>query len=90
MSATSSTRPRLLIAALVLAAVVVAIAGLSFSRKIQTFQPLGFQGVDRGVFLEVTAIESEGSGLELSDQILLVNGREYGELIDPASSRRRH
>ena len=69
---------------------VVAFAGLSFSRKAQTFQPLGFEGVDRGAFWQVTSVETLDSFLQSGDQILLVNGQEYGELADPARLLRRH
>jgi two-component system NtrC family sensor kinase len=90
MPSKSSARPQMLIVALVLAAAVVAFAGLSFSRKAQTFQPLGFEGVDRGAFWQVTSVEILDSFLQSGDQILLINGQEYGGLTDPASLLRRH
>ena len=86
----SSTRPQILIAALVLAAAVVAFAGLSFSRKAQTFQPLGFGGVDRGAFWQVTSVDSVDSALLPGDQILLINGQEFGQIADPKGLLRRH
>jgi len=85
-----NARPHLLIAALVLAAAVVAFAGLSFSRKAESFQPLGFEALDRGGSWEVTAVTTESSGLQVGDQILLINGQEYGQLADPTANLRRH
>ncbi len=90
MAVKSNTRPHLLLAALVLAAVVVAFAGLSFSRKAQTFQPIGFEAMDRGGSWEVTAITSEPSDLQVGDQILLINGQEYGQIPDASVLVRRH
>lgn len=62
--------------ALILAGVVVALGSASFIRKVDTFQPLGFEGrLSAGSWL-VTAVEP-GRGLEVGDRILLVNGREF-------------
>ena len=71
MVSRSNARPYLLIAALVLAATVVAFAGMSFSRKAQTFQPTGFEAKDRGGSWEILAVSSDQSGLRPGDQILL-------------------
>lgn len=90
MISKSNARPYLLIAALVLAATVVAFAGMSFSRKAQTFQPVGFEAVDRGGSWEVLTVSAEQSGLQSGDQILLINGQEYGQIPDAAALVRRH
>jgi len=90
MVSRSNARPNLLIAALVLAAAVVAFAGMSFSRKAQTFQPTGFEARDRGGSWEVVAVSSDPSGLRAGDQILLINGQEYGQIPDASALVRRH
>ena len=90
MESRSNARPHLLIAALVLAAAVVAFAGMSFSRKAQTFQPLGFEAVDRGGSWEILQVSDGASDLQAGDQILLINGQEYGQLPDPEGIVRRH
>lgn len=89
MTRTTPTRARPLIAALILAALVIAFAGLSFSRKASSFQPLGFSADDKGAYWQVTAIDHEDSGLLIGDQILLINGQEFGQLGDPTSALRQ-
>lgn len=90
MMSRSNARPYLLIAALVLATAIIAFAGLSFSRKAQTFQPVGFEAVDRGGSWEVLTVSSELSKLESGDQVLLINGQEYGQIPDASALIRRH
>jgi PAS domain S-box-containing protein len=89
MTRTTPTRARPLIAALILAALVIAFAALSFSRKATSFQPLGFSADDKGAYWQVTAVEHEDSGLLVGDQILLINGQEFGQLADPTGSLRQ-
>lgn len=89
MSMNARARHHLLLAALVLAAAVVACTGLSFARKVQTFQSIGFEAVDRGGSWEVTAVAAEPSALAVGDRILLVNGQEFGQLINPSAILRR-
>lgn len=89
MTRTTPTRARPLIAALILAALVIAFAGLSFSRKASSFQPLGFSADDKGAYWQVTAIDHEDSGLLIGDQVLLINGQEFGQLADPTSALRQ-
>jgi len=86
----SQARPQLMIAALILAAAVVAFAGLSFSRKAQTFQPVGFEAVDRGTYWQVETVDTESSSLLPGDQILLINGQELGRIGDPEGLIRHH
>jgi two-component system NtrC family sensor kinase len=90
MTAESKARPRLLIAALILAAAVVAFAGLSFSRKAQTFQPIGFEAIDRGGSWEIQSVAGGPGALQVGDQILLINGQEYGQISNPEAHVRRH
>jgi len=90
MVSRSNTRPYLLIAALVLAAAIVAFAGMSFSRKAQTFQPLGFEAADLGGSWEILAVSSDQSGLRAGDRVLLINGLEYGQVPDASALVRRH
>ena len=89
MTRTTPTRARPLIAALILAALVIAFAGLSFSRKASSFQPLGFAADDKGAFWQVTAVDHDDSGLLVGDQILLINGQEFGQLADPTGALRQ-
>ena len=89
MTRTTPTRARPLIAALILAALVIAFAGLSFSRKASSFQPLGFTADDKGAFWQVTSVDQDESGLLIGDQILLINGQEFGQLADPTGSLRQ-
>ena len=85
-----TTRPMLLVAALVLAVAVVGFTALSFARKAETFQSLGFVGIERGASWEVATVESESTGLAPGDQILLINGQELGQLSDPDTLLRQH
>ena len=89
MTRTTPTRARPLIAALILAALDIAYAGLSFSRKASSFQPLGFSADDKGAYWQVTAVEHEDSGLLVGDQVLLINGQEFGQLADPTGALRQ-
>ena len=68
---------------------VIAFAGLSFSRKASSFQPLGFSADDKGAFWQVTAVDNEDGGLLVGDQILLINGQEFGQLADPTGALRQ-
>ena len=70
-----------LIFALTLALVAVSLGGVSVLRKVQSFQPLGFQ-VERtasasGV-VGVAVVDNPTTGLETGDQIMLANGAEVG------------
>ncbi len=61
---------------LALALLAVGLGASSVHRKIEAFQPLGFEAAPvRGGF-EVVRVESPESGLKRGDQIVLVNGGE--------------
>jgi two-component system NtrC family sensor kinase len=63
---------------LALALLAVGLGALSVHRKIEAFQPLGFEAAafpGHGGF-EVTAVARPDSGLKQGDQIVLVNGGE--------------
>lgn len=76
-----------LICSLALAALAVVLGGVSVVRKVATFQPLGFQGsAPNGSAIEVTAVQSPGTGLRSGDLIVLVNG---SEIRSPASVAER-
>lgn len=60
--------------ALTLAAVLVGLAGLSVLRKVETFQPLGFESTPAAGARLVGAEPLEVTGLAAGDRILLVNG----------------
>jgi len=85
MAASRITRASLFIVALCLAAVVVVLGGLSFQRKVETFQPLGFSSVPAGEAVRVTAVDSPGTGLETGDQLLLVDGRTVSRAAELTS-----
>jgi hypothetical protein len=69
-----------LVLAIVLAGLVVAIGGVSSYRKIESFQPVGFDAhVDGGRWV-VDTVAAPSTGLRRGDQILLVNGQGYGQL----------
>ena len=70
-----------LIFALTLALAAVSLGGVSVLRKVQSFQPLGFQAerTDRASgTVGVAVVEDPATGLEPGDQILLANGAEVG------------
>src|ERR1700761_5912846 len=61
---------------LALAFLAVGLGGLSVSRKIEAFQPLGFEAAARAGAFAVTGAPGAASGLRPGDQIMLVNGGE--------------
>ncbi len=61
---------------LALAFLAVGLGGLSVQRKVQAFQPLGFETAARKGGFAVTRVTALQSGLKSGDQILLVNGGE--------------
>src|SRR5690242_15746097 len=77
-------RPFRLLLALLLAAAAVVWGGLSFQRKVETFQPLGFQAEVPGGFARVSRVESTGTALRPGDQILLIDGAEVTAAPDLA------
>ncbi len=88
MSGILRTRPRHLAMALVPALLIVALGALSAYRKIETFQPLGFEARPEAGGWRVTSVEPGPRGeagaesLAAGDQILLVNGEGFGRLRD--------
>jgi signal transduction histidine kinase len=74
------TRTLRLLLSLALALGVVVLGAISFHRKVQTFQPLGFeaaQGGPAGV-VSVAEVQDIQTGLQPADQILLVDGGDVG------------
>ncbi|HET9226275.1 MAG TPA: ATP-binding protein [Thermoanaerobaculia bacterium] len=68
-----------LIFALTLALIAVSLGGVSVLRKVQSFQPLGFQPARTdwaSGAVSVALVEDAKTGLEAGDQILLANGAE--------------
>jgi signal transduction histidine kinase len=61
---------------LALALLAAGLGGLSVYRKIQTFQPLGFEPVPQGGAMAVSAVGDSESGLRPGDLILAVNAGE--------------
>jgi two-component system, NtrC family, sensor kinase len=70
------TRARLLklTASLVLALLVVALGGVGVQRKVQSFQPLGFEWRIAGGTAAVGRVADAGTGLRPGDQIVELNG----------------
>jgi len=70
------TRARILrlAASLALAFLAVGLGSLSVYRKVQAFQPLGFEAVPSGGVLRVVRVEQGQQGLRAGDQILEVAG----------------
>ena len=62
--------------ALLLAALAVVSGGLSFYRKVQSFQPLGFTARVPGPVARVLTVPSPGTALRPGDEILLADGGE--------------
>jgi two-component system NtrC family sensor kinase len=61
---------------LALAFLAVGLGALSVQRKIQAFQPLGFEAVSQGIGFVVSGVNQPEAGLKTGDQILLVDGGE--------------
>ncbi len=62
--------------ALLLATFVAALGGTSFQRKVESFQPVGFEArADKGAWL-VTAVSHPEAGLRPRDRIVLVNDQK--------------
>jgi signal transduction histidine kinase len=59
-----------LFASILLALLVVALGGWSVQRKVQSFQPLGFEGRVAGGGIAVVRVETPATGLRAGDQIL--------------------
>lgn len=59
---------------LALAIIAVGLGGLSVVRKVESFQPLGFEAALSGGGVDVGEVQSPGTGLRPGDQVLLVNG----------------
>jgi two-component system, NtrC family, sensor kinase len=79
-----------LAASLALALLAVGLGGLSVFRKVQTFQPLGFEAAAQGGALAVRAVDQPGTHLFQGDQILLVNAGEvssYNQLAERLKER---
>ncbi|MCH9649247.1 MAG: PAS domain S-box protein [Deltaproteobacteria bacterium] len=71
-----------LIFGLALATLVIALAAMSFQRKVASFQTLGFQAQLTQNTWTVSAIDDPSVPLEVGDQILLVNAGEASNIGD--------
>lgn len=86
------TRARIfrLAISLTLALLAVGLGGLSVYRKVQTFQPLGFEPFASGGGLEVVAVDRPETGLRRGDQILTVNAGDvatYEQIVQRLKER---
>jgi two-component system, NtrC family, sensor kinase len=73
------TRNLRLALSLLLAMAIVGLGGVSVYRKVQAFQPLGFEPVARGGGIGVGQVFDPGTGLQEGDQIFMVQGGGVGE-----------
>ena len=73
-----------LAAALLLAAVVAALGGLSAARAVGEFQPIGFAAEPAAGAWRVTAVEAAETGLAAGDLVLMVDGAEPAGAADLA------
>ena len=76
MNRALSLRAARLLLSLLLALAAVVLGGLSFHRKVQSFQPLGFEAVRQGGAAVVQAVQDSGTGLRPGDQVLLAGNVE--------------
>ena len=67
---------------LALTLVVVSLGALSFQRKVETFQTLGFAAEPEGGGWMVTRVDEPETGLTRGDLILLVNGSELPATLE--------
>lgn len=75
MNAGKPARRALALAFLLLGAICLALAGVSFHRKLVSFQPLGFRAAAGADHLRVVSVEDSTTGLAAGDRILLVDGQ---------------
>ncbi len=73
-----------LLLSLLLAAVAVVWGGLSFQRKVASFQPLGFAAEVPGGFARVLRVEDPATSLRPDDQIFLVDGHDAANVPELA------
>ncbi|MGE5234013.1 MAG: ATP-binding protein [Acidobacteriota bacterium] len=86
-----SRRLPALLLGLLLAAIVAGIGGLSFERKIQSFQPLGFELAGKPGSWTVRAVDSPATGLRPGDRLVLLDGSEVqGDAAEWAARLRAH
>ena len=78
-----------LVVALMASAALVFVGGFSVSRKIESFQPVGFETEEMPGGWLVSAVTAEGTGLTAGDQIVLVNGSTFGTVGDLGETLRR-
>jgi len=72
-------RHRFFLLALVLTTFVAALGTTSFERRVDAFQPLGFQFISEQGTWRVTAVERPSIGLEVGDRIIGLDARTAGE-----------
>ena len=65
-----------LVFSLLLALAAVALGGWSAHRKVQSFQPVGFEVVRTGYGVEVGRVLDPRTGLQEGDQLMLIQGAE--------------
>ncbi|MFQ5525521.1 MAG: ATP-binding protein [Thermoanaerobaculia bacterium] len=89
MTPSNHGRGLVLAVSLVLAAVVVAGGATSSYRKIESFQPLGFEAQRTAGQWSVLSAEP-GVGLQPGDQIVLVNALSFAEVSNLGKELRQH
>ena len=78
MTTPTTERRAQLLLCLVVLALVMATGAVGFSRKLASFQPLGFRGEEGASHWRVEAVAEPATGLVAGDQILLVDGTTAG------------
>lgn len=68
------------------AAAVVALGALSFTARVRSFKPLGFEAVPRGESWQVVAVHDPETAVAPGDVLLLVNG-ERAETLEELEGR---
>ena len=63
------------LACLLLGALCLVLAGVSFQRKLASFQPLGFRWSPAGDHLRVLSVDRPETGMREGDRVLLVDGQ---------------
>lgn len=78
MTTPTTERRAQLLLCLVVLALVMATGAVGFSRKLASFQPLGFRAEEGASHWRVEAVAEPATGLVAGDQILLVDGTTAG------------
>lgn len=85
---TSRSDLPVLVAALLLAAFIASLGIVSFQRKVESFQVLGFKATVEDGRVRVLSVSDPGVALAVDDQILVIDARQVDDLAQAASALR--